>query len=72
MSLNALCSYFFLKKNAKIIIHSFIQSKIYPEKQKNSTYLFDLVKITMYFYISGEKNTLKVTKKLHFLLKRGI
>ena len=31
--------------------------------------MFDLVKITMYFYISGEKNTLKVTKNSTFCLK---
>ena len=52
-------------------IHKETLSQAYLERQKNGTILFNLVNFTMYFHIFGEKSTFKVTKKLHFLFKRG-
>ena len=72
MSLNGLCSYFFLEKMTKVIMYSLTLSQNYPERHNNGTFLYILVKITMYFYLFDQKNTLKVTKKQHFLFKKGI
>ena len=56
----------------KIKIHSLTLSKNYIERHKNGIFLSKLVKIIKcFFFIFGQKNTLKVSTKLYFLLKKG-
>jgi len=66
-SLNALCSYFFLETMAKILIFSLNLSHNYPKRHRDSIFLFNLLKNTLYFFILGKK-TLKENSLLFYTI----
>ena len=61
-----------LETMTKFLIFSLTFSHNYPERHRDSTFLFDLLKNTIYFFILGKKKTLKVAKKFDSLFIKGI